>query len=384
MKEKRGKKRNNAPPAPSFPDSPLAAVLRGIFGPLLELTKTWPPLLAYGAVFGVLVVVLALFKITLAKELFWLLSVIFVLVLAAYLFTYWNEKRQPIPYSPPEVQPELEEDVRPRPEIFGHRDILLDLSHNQMGWDPLPSINVGYRRIKGMAVGMGWNIKERDTVGLLTGDLQEAGALLLVCPKHTPLTKDEINNVRTYVRSGGCLLALGFYCEPHHKTNFSELMKLFGIRFHPDVLLPPGSKSMDGHWQAYGIRPQHIVRVNADVMPSPDPLLENVKTIGLLSSSSLEITKPESVSVVLHSGQEQLIWKPDPEGIEYDADGYWDKITAYDPSQDKERPIIAKAAVEEGKVVAVGTWKVFHDYFVERPEFDNDRLFQNILTWFSE
>ena len=289
-----------------------------------------------------------------------------------------------------EVQPELIGDVRPRRGMFGRNDILLDLSHNQTGshdqkgWDPL--INVGYLRIKGIATGMGWNVEERDTAGLLTSDFQGAGALLLVCPKDVPLTKDEINNVSTYVRSGGCLLALGFYCEPHHKTNFSELMKLFGIRFNRDLLLPPNSESIDGHWQAYGIKPQYIVRVNTDVMPSPDPLLENVKTIGLLSSSSLEITKRGKVRVVLHSGQEQLIWKPDPEGIEYDADGYWHKIAGYNPSQEKERPIIAKAAVEQGqgKVVAIGTWKVFHDYFLDNPEFDNGRLFRNILTWFKQ
>jgi len=287
-----------------------------------------------------------------------------------------------------ELQPEPVKDARPRREIFGRSDILLDLSHNQTGshdqkgWDPL--INVGYLRIKGIATGMGWNVEERDTAGLLTSDFQGAGALLLVCPKKVPLTKDEIRNVRTYVRSGGCLLALGFYCEPHHKTNFSELMKLFGIHFSPDLLLPPNSESIDGHSQAYGIRPQYVVRVNADVMPSPDPLLENVKTIGLLSSCSLEITKPGKVRVVLHSGQEQLIWKPDPKEIEDDADGYWDKIAAYNPSQEKERPIIAKAAVELGKVVAIGTWKVFHDYFLDNPEFDNGRLFRNILTWFKQ
>ena len=323
----------------------------------------------------------------------WAAPVLFVRVRDGRLFVP-PEKPAEAPAEASGEQEKPPAPVHPFPKDFFASDILLDLSHNQTGshdqkgWDPFPSINVGYTRIKGIATGMGCNIEERDTVGLLTSDFQRAGALLLVCPKHVPLTKKEINNVRTYVRSGGCLLALGFYCEPHHKTNFSELMKFFGISFNPDVLLPPGSRSIDGRWQSYGIRPEYIVRVNTDVMPSPDPLLENVKSIGLLSSSSLEITEKKSMSVVLsvvlHSGQEQLIWEPDPEGIEYDADGYWDFMAAYNPSQEKERPIIAKAVVEQGKVVAIGTWKVFHDYFIDNPEFDNGQLFRNILTWFKE
>jgi formylglycine-generating enzyme required for sulfatase activity/energy-coupling factor transporter ATP-binding protein EcfA2 len=99
------------PPKPS--NNPLAEALRGLFGPLLDLLKGLPPLLAFGGVTMLLVVVIALLGAVVPDNLVPLLYLAFVLTEAAFVWSLWDERRRA---GPPEPQTQVQEpDDQPTP-----------------------------------------------------------------------------------------------------------------------------------------------------------------------------------------------------------------------------------------------------------------------------
>ena len=156
------------------------------------------------------------------------------------------------------------------------------------------------------------------------------------------------------------------------------------FRFEHNVLLPVGAKPADGIRQGTGGGEKYVVKVDTHGMPAGDPLLKEVEVLGLQSACSLKVhnAEPEEVEVVLHSGTRRLIWEP--KNVRFDEYGeYWQR-TEYVPSTKKERPLIVKTQVQHGKVVAIGTWKVFCDDFIDDSTLHNRQLFENILDWFRE
>jgi hypothetical protein len=83
-----------APTPPQEPTNPLTEALRGLFGPLLNLLKDWPPLLAFGGVTMLLVVVVALLGAVVPDNLVLLLYLAFVLTEAAFVWSLWDERRR--------------------------------------------------------------------------------------------------------------------------------------------------------------------------------------------------------------------------------------------------------------------------------------------------
>jgi hypothetical protein len=116
-------------------------------------------------------------------------------------------------------------------------------------------------------------------------------------------------------------------------------------------------------------------------MTSGDPLLNGIKTLGLQSACSLKVhnADPQEVNVVLDSGTQPLIWEP--QNIQFDECGKYWRSAAYVVTTRKERPLIVKRIHRHGKVIAIGTWKVFCDDFVGDTTLGNRQLFQNIMDW---
>jgi hypothetical protein len=86
--------------------------LAKLFGPLLKLTKDWPPLLAYGALMTVLIIALAVLRVAVPTQLFWLLCAVFGAVLVAFVVTY---QRAPSKPPRPGAKPDGTEEGRARP-----------------------------------------------------------------------------------------------------------------------------------------------------------------------------------------------------------------------------------------------------------------------------
>jgi hypothetical protein len=268
-------------------------------------------------------------------------------------------------------------------------DIFVDLSHAQNSWQHRrKSFEENLELLKRIADDKKWNVQPIREAEEFAKPLPPQAVLLLPCPRGTrvkpqEMGPDEIMRVADFVHSGGCLLALGYYSLPHHRTNFDRLMNRFGFRFEHNLLLPPGAAPVDARHQAFGEGEKYVVKISTAEMRAGEPLLKGVNTLGLQSACSLKVynADPEVVKVVLHSGSEPLIWEP--QNIPFDDQGKYWGAHDYIPSTAKERPLIVKRAFGQGKIVAIGTWKVFCDDFVEDDTaLQNRRLLTNILDWF--
>jgi len=263
-------------------------------------------------------------------------------------------------------------------------DLFLDFSHAQSSWrHNRKQLDENYTLIQKMARKKRWNVRHIQDARDFD-KLPVQAALLFACPRHEELKPAEIKGLDDWVRAGGRLLALGFYSIPHHRTNIGQLMNLFGFCFQHNVLLPFGSVPADALHQAVKMGERYVVRVDTSKMSTSDPLLKGVEVLGLQSACSLKVynAEPQEVDIVLHSGTEPLIWEP--KNIRFDKYGqYWER-TKYVPSTKKERPLIVKTKVQHGRVVAIGTWKVFCDNFIDDDTLGNCQLFGNTLDWFRE
>jgi hypothetical protein len=76
------------------PESQTIEALSRLLGPMLNLTKDWPPVLAYGALFAMLIVALVFLHAAVPAQLFWLLSAVFCAVLVTFIFTDRGVRRQ--------------------------------------------------------------------------------------------------------------------------------------------------------------------------------------------------------------------------------------------------------------------------------------------------
>lgn len=271
--------------------------------------------------------------------------------------------------------------IKERIHSFTSDTVVFDFSHDQKEWRPSPSLGAGYRGIKGIATRLGWNVVSKDDAGWLTNPIpQSLGALVLICPRHRELEQGEIDKIRDYVSNGGGLLVLGYFCISHHRTNLNDLMNSLGgaIRFKDDVVLPKFPR-----WPTHVIDPNYVVRVNSsntDIKSISDAILKKVNTIGLYSSCSLDV-KPRDERVVLHTGQQQLVWEPQDTIPSSDNSRYWDRITDYALNREKRCPLVAVTTFDAGKIAVIGSWTVFHDEMIAQTP-DNGQLFENLLTWF--
>ena len=178
----------------------------------------------------------------------------------------------------------------------------------------------------------------------------------------------------------------GAFCIPHHETNLNDLMDSLGISFKYDLVLPlpPYQSGGAAYWRPDEINPKYIVRVsseNTDMKSVSETILKNVNTIGLHSSCSLNVSKPREKSVVLHTGQQPLVWEPHDIIHSPTNRRYWERIGNYKPSREKRSPLIAVTTFDKGKIAVVGSWTVFHDEAIAQIP-DNGQLFENLLRWF--
>ena len=80
--------------SPQPPGNPLTETLRGLFGPLLDLIKSWPPLLSFGGVTMFLVVILSLLGAVVPDNLVPLLYLAFGLTEVAFVWLLWDERQR--------------------------------------------------------------------------------------------------------------------------------------------------------------------------------------------------------------------------------------------------------------------------------------------------
>jgi hypothetical protein len=284
----------------------------------------------------------------------------------------WDEAREPLP--PGVIVPS-----------GPSNRVLFDEAHGQGKWFGCqPTVGRGYRRIADV-ISRDY-IVERLTEGeeISLSRLQGYAALVLpigpmgICR----LSDEELRATVEYVDQGhGGLMVLGTYTgDWHHQANLNNLIASYGISLNTDHVLHQGAIPGDcwrlchscdvGDGLVVTVQPggDGGHRDNADTRTE---LLRNVRRVVTLSSCSLYA---ENRDTVLDSGPESVVFKPVPIGGGTAIQGW---------IEEGPGPATLIAASRTSRVVVVGGWKTFLTEFVDEPECDNLRLFQNILGWIS-
>jgi len=191
------------------------------------------------------------------------------------------------------------------------------------------------------------------------------------------LTPNERKAITEYVHQGGGLLLLSIYAADwHHKANINEITQNYGMVFNTDVVMPKGATAQDAKDQFAEGSPSSKNVVSARPVQNEEgkgivgELTKDIHQIATISSCSLTIS--DAAVPIVTTDPESVVFEPEPIGGGIAIRQYLEKRT-------ESVPIVG--ASRSGKVIAVGSWKMFLDDFVDLPNSDNCRLYQNILGW---
>lgn len=217
---------------------------------------------------------------------------------------------------------------------------------------------------------------------LAADTLRSVDALILATPFHTVLTDREIENVRTWVQSGGRIALLSNYtADLHHLSNLNALARALGFEFAENLVLPSGSASdHNARLQARSQGDDRRLVVVANPPGGPlgtHPLLEGVKQVGFLSTCTISVHTSTPECFITH-GTGVVMQPTGPK----DPRGWMQQIVEW-KKIDREQDVTLFAAWTrgKGKIIAVGTWKFVLPRLTNAPDLDNARLFQNMVRW---
>lgn len=238
-------------------------------------------------------------------------------------------------------------------------DVAVDFAHGQRSWDDLEDgISARYPDVTKLVRGF---FEEKSVLSL-------THVLVLPAPRQYRFSRSEIDAIQDWVAAGGGLLLMGHYAERHHEMNISEVAWRFDLEFGDDVVLP-ASRVDRGH--ARSVDPVYAVAA----APSADdhPLAAGVLQAELISSASVRSTVRERPEFTLETGPDAVVGRPLGR---IDVTGA--RVFLEDQVEDRRGPVTVLAARrwKQGRVVAVGTWKL---WTVDRG--DNARLVGNVLEW---
>ena len=262
--------------------------------------------------------------------------------------------------------------------------VLFDETHGQEKWgrsNPPPTIGGGYKRIAGITrQHYAVEVLEAGKVISLGKLRKHAAFILTIGPQGLcSLKEDELTAIRDYVHNyGGGVLILSTYTgDWHHEANLNRLAEDYGMTFNNDVVMPKDATHHHARYQLFEGKPSSKYGILAQPVEDDGiqdtiktELLKDVRQIATLSSCSLTIT--DAATAVLRSGSESTVFEPEPTGR---------GITIRTYRERKKGPVTLVGASKASKVVTVGSWKTFLNDFVNEPNCDNARLYENILQW---
>lgn len=261
--------------------------------------------------------------------------------------------------------------------------VLFDETHGQEKWgrnNPAPTIDKGYMRIAGITrQHYAVEVLEAGKAISLEKLREYAAFILTIGPQGLcSLKEDELKAIRDYVRQGGGVLILSTYTgDWHHEANLNRLAEDYGMTFNNDVVMQKDATPHHARYQLFEGKPSSKCVVLAQPVEDDGiqdtiktELLKDVRQIVTLSSCSLNIT--DAATAVLRSGSESTVFEPEPTGRGINIRSYRER---------GKGPVALVGASKAGKVVTVGSWKTFLDDFVNEPNYDNARLYENILHW---
>jgi TIR domain-containing protein len=238
--------------------------------------------------------------------------------------------------------------------------VVVDFSHGQDQWSQLSHVPA---RIEGAGTLTTSWLEHED-------DLARVAVLLVPPPLHSRFTRSEIDSLERWVNNGGGLAIFGCYDERHHASNASELAWRFDFEFGVDVVLPAGSSEADARTQVFSRDPRLAVRAR----PTGDhPVVEGVNELALISSASIWPLTASPPELLVESAPDAAVMRPLGRIL---PDGSRPAIDKWEHSRTGPVPLVGARSWGSGRIVVVGTWKLFT---VETAR--NARFLHNTIDW---
>ena len=260
--------------------------------------------------------------------------------------------------------------------------IQIDQSYQQDQWYGEPTLHAGYSSAQSLFLGPHeWSVHSD---GYKSGDsLARANVLILPTPFRSYVDDSEYREIVRWVQHGGGVLLLGFYLmEAHHQNNMNQLLRRFGVEFRHDLLMPEGRESFQECMaQSFAYQDAALWIASELVgVPVAHPILEGVGKIALTSSCTVECA--ETPELLVHTREDVAALH---------VKGYKDPETGRivrptDYVLDRRGPGTFLSALQfgKGRVIAIGSWKMFLNEFMDHNEFDNAKLMANCINWLSK
>lgn len=202
--------------------------------------------------------------------------------------------------------------------------------------------------------------------------------LLLPMPFGTIVGADEYRAIAQWVYSGNGLLVLGNYLmESHHYTNFNQLVRMFSLEFSHDLVMPLNREDFRSCMgQAFGTHRELHTIATPIAKEAGHPVLSDIRQLAFQSSCTVlcrhdadfAVSTKESFSVMKAIGPK-------------DESGKILQIQDYVLDKRAQVCFMVGTSHGKGRVVAIGSWKIFLNEFTEAPALDNGRLFLNAISW---
>ncbi|MHA1371283.1 MAG: hypothetical protein ACTSRA_16395, partial [Promethearchaeota archaeon] len=208
---------------------------------------------------------------------------------------------------------------------------------------PRGRIDSNYKVLRQVLESAGFGCWEYASFPITRESLQNYDILVFPCTDFSKFSKEEIEEITTWVREdgGGLLMLSHAGGDKGRRTNLSELAQQFGMNFENDQVLDEENN--------FGI--ENMPNIN--IFPIQHPITQNIDSICYRAGSSITII-----------GMAQEIAKTGP--------------NAKPPNSS----VIVAAEVGEGKAVGVGSYEIFRDEITGGIQHPNHmQLAKNLFFW---
>ncbi|MCA9734993.1 MAG: hypothetical protein H6696_14745 [Deferribacteres bacterium] len=299
-------------------------------------------------------------------------------IAAALVAVNWSQKRKENKKEYPQVAPHVKSRILKGTISTPDCKVIFDLSFRQDEWFGKPTINAGYS-----------SLAERlhSKVGQYAGGyddpsvLKDVRVLLLPTPYGNKVEGQQYKNIIDWVYQGGGLMMMGIYLmEGHHYNNLNSLARSLGVEFKKNLVMPVDKEDFQSCMQqsfAFD-EPAYWVVSSPSYTPKSHVITNGVSKIGFTSSCTLEcVTEPEfSISTSERLAIMEAKGRQNPEGRLV-------QLTDYVPIKNDNAKYFVAFRYGAGRVIAVGSWKIWLNVFMQNTEFHNRILFDNTISWLS-
>jgi hypothetical protein len=256
--------------------------------------------------------------------------------------------------------------------------IIFDSSYRQSEWIGCPTADLGLSHIA-EELSQSYSVINYKEGYSSISNFPPKATLVLPTPFETMVSDDEHEHIANWVYKGGKLLTFGIYLmEAHHYGNHNRLMRRFGLEFQKDLIVPNGKEDYSSCMkQSFAFQDQDLWIVSKpEASPSDHPIIKDVGKIALTSSCTIAtaskplfmISTSETVAIMTAFGFQN-------------PEGRLRRITDYKLDKRSQAPFMAAMRYGSGKVIGVGSWKVFLNDLVQAYPEGNNKLLQNSIAW---